>query len=394
MQNPVPQWLREALAPENASVLDSWPEKAAKATGRFLGLDDPQSQLLSILNPTETGVGGLSKAIGTLMKRVKNPIKAYHGSPHDFDQFSLSKIGTGEGAQAYGHGLYFAEQEAVAKEYANQLAQAPRVVNDKGETVYQAMGSHTSRTGPTASKEVEPWGMALASANGNHAKALKVAKSELAKAIESDRRMAEMGFVNHNPSAPYRQSIVDGLIANKGKAQYQPGTRMYEVSIHADPEDFLDWDAPLSQQSEKVRQIAQQVGPGSGLGPTKAKMQAFVSGGEDASRGIIAKGEDLYRAASDYGGKSVEGSEALKRAGIPGIKYLDGASRSAGQGSRNYVVFDDALIEIRKKYAHLLPVLGAAEFARRTEAMAMESQKDKLPQAALEQTLGAKKGGY
>lgn len=44
-------------------------------------------------------------------------IRAYHGSPHDFDRFDMSKIGTGEGAQAYGHGLYFAENEGVAKSY-------------------------------------------------------------------------------------------------------------------------------------------------------------------------------------------------------------------------------------------------------------------------------------
>jgi hypothetical protein len=50
--------------------------------------------------------------------------KAYHGSPHDFDKFSLSKIGTGEGAQAYGHGLYFAEKEGVAKSYRDALAKA------------------------------------------------------------------------------------------------------------------------------------------------------------------------------------------------------------------------------------------------------------------------------
>lgn len=33
---------------------------------------------------------------------------AWHGTPHDFDEFKLNKIGTGEGAQAYGWGLYFA----------------------------------------------------------------------------------------------------------------------------------------------------------------------------------------------------------------------------------------------------------------------------------------------
>ena len=48
-------------------------------------------------------------------------IKAYHGSPHDFDRFDLSKIGTGEGAQVYGHGLYLAENPATAQAYRDAL---------------------------------------------------------------------------------------------------------------------------------------------------------------------------------------------------------------------------------------------------------------------------------
>lgn len=47
--------------------------------------------------------------------------------------------------------------------------------------------------------------------------------------------------------------------------------------------------------------------------------------------------------------KRPETVEALRDAGIPGIKYLDQQSRAAGQGSRNYVVFDDSLIEIVAK---------------------------------------------
>jgi hypothetical protein len=41
----------------------------------------------------------------------------FHGSPHKFDKFDMSKIGTGEGAQAYGHGLYFADTPGVAASY-------------------------------------------------------------------------------------------------------------------------------------------------------------------------------------------------------------------------------------------------------------------------------------
>jgi hypothetical protein len=39
-----------------------------------------------------------------------SPLTVYHGSPHKFDRFDASKIGTGEGAQSYGHGLYLAKK--------------------------------------------------------------------------------------------------------------------------------------------------------------------------------------------------------------------------------------------------------------------------------------------
>ena len=49
---------------------------------------------------------------------LKPELTTYHGSPHKFDTFDSSKIGTGEGAQAYGHGLYLAEAPDVARTYS------------------------------------------------------------------------------------------------------------------------------------------------------------------------------------------------------------------------------------------------------------------------------------
>jgi hypothetical protein len=46
----------------------------------------------------------------------------YHGSPHKFEKFALEKIGTGEGHQSFGHGLYFAENPDVAKAYQRRLS--------------------------------------------------------------------------------------------------------------------------------------------------------------------------------------------------------------------------------------------------------------------------------
>jgi hypothetical protein len=47
---------------------------------------------------------------------------AWHGSPHVFERFDLGAIGTGEGAQAHGWGLYFAKNKEVAKSYRERLS--------------------------------------------------------------------------------------------------------------------------------------------------------------------------------------------------------------------------------------------------------------------------------
>jgi hypothetical protein len=56
-------------------------------------------------------------------------------------------------------------------------------------------------------------------------------------------------------------------------------------------------------------------------------------------------------------------AEELRNRGIPGIKYFDQGSRGAGQGSRNFVMFDDKLIDIMRKYGWAMPLgagIGAA----------------------------------
>ena len=58
---------------------------------------------------------------------------AFHGSPHIFDQFSLHAIGSGEGRQAYGWGLYFAGEKEIAEYYRSTLARQYR-----GDTAYLA----------------------------------------------------------------------------------------------------------------------------------------------------------------------------------------------------------------------------------------------------------------
>src|SRR5262245_14506058 len=65
----------------------------------------------------------LGGVFGQAMRSERGMVGAYHGSPHTFEAFSSEKIGTGEGGQAYGHGLYFAESPGVARYYRDALVQ-------------------------------------------------------------------------------------------------------------------------------------------------------------------------------------------------------------------------------------------------------------------------------
>jgi hypothetical protein len=52
-------------------------------------------------------------------------------------------------------------------------------------------------------------------------------------------------------------------------------------------------------------------------------------------------------------------SADLQQAGIPGIRYLDGSSRSEGIGTYNYVIFDENLIKITEENGNRIPASEA-----------------------------------
>jgi hypothetical protein len=255
-------------------------------------------------------------------------IKAYHGSPHDFDRFSLDKIGTGEGAQAYGHGLYFAENEGVARGYRDAL----KGRNFDLEKYAQSVGVDID---DSARYEL----VRKASSDASTADAAKHAQWSASSLRGYDRASLE--------------KIIDAYrAANKG--------HMYEVNIKATPDDLLDWDAPLSQQPAKVQEFFKK----------RAEELKNTSGRDVISDDTT--GDILYRAAHPQGGEDIDwtrplgkqATDKMKDSGILGLRYLDQGSRGAGDGSRNIVAFDDSVIEILRKYGLLGPLgLGAGAAA-------------------------------
>jgi hypothetical protein len=272
--------------------------------------------------------------------RIPNPIKAYHGSPHDFDKFDISKIGTGEGNQAYGHGLYFAEKEGVAKSYRDELSSP---LYDGGP--FRAMdGRHVAAS----------W---LDQHGGNRDAAI----------ADLTQRVARYEKAGDTQGA-HPERIAIAALRKGTEAAVTPGPgKMYEVALHATPEQFLDWDKPLSGQPASLQnaELLQRVAAARHFNMTAEefanlapKQQAnLISKTPEGAAGDMLgsfanSGAGIHNWFSAWNKHNPGGAEgALREAGIPGIRYLDQGSRGAGTGTSNYVVWSPELIEILRKYA-------------------------------------------
>lgn len=260
-----------------------------------------------------TVAGGLFG--GGLTPGVDAAATVYHGSPFKFDRFDSSKIGTGEGAQAYGHGLYLADSPDVAGGYATNLAN--RDIANQGRL-------------------------------NAHANAQRLAKVAGDPAYAAD----DLRFVlGNDPQHPQKQLLTDTLrfleSGDYAKPLANPGN-LYKVDL---PDEhiarMLDWDKPLSQQAPEVQKA---------LASTKNKqLRAIVdyAGSPYSMPGIEGEVKTMGAAIKLLGMNTApaKGSKLLAKHGIPGIRYLDGGSRGAGQGTSNYVIFpgNESLLTILER---------------------------------------------
>ena len=122
-----------------------------------------------------------------------------------------------------------------------------------------------------------------------------------------------------------------------------PG-KLYEVELAPKQDEYLLWDKPLSEQSEKVKSAI------SNLSDSKS-WNYLVDQQLGGNVYDQATGRDLYKAIQKTELTDKAASEYLHSLGIRGIKYLDGTSRAKGEGAYNYVIFDDKDIEIKAKFS-------------------------------------------
>jgi hypothetical protein len=297
---------------------------------------------LGMLGAARLPGGAPAGAVGAGGAKLVQPdqgIFAYHSSPYTFDKFDLSKIGTGEGAQAYGHGIYAAENPAVS--------------GQGGQYWNQFFGRFSGPEFTAADY--------LKMNKFDRQQAIEHANTELNTAIKT----GSAGPTWMNNQAKALQLLESGNPV---------GPRTYEVNINARPEQMLDWDKPLVQQSPYAQSVLEQLG-------SAQKNRPLLP--TDTGRDVY------YKQTQGIYNKSA--SPRLNEAGISGIRYLDQGSRpmrglaqtqdsiayykdmlsrhpddpmlqqqlaayqadlaKAQQGTSNYVIFDPSKIDIRKMYA-------------------------------------------
>ena len=284
-------------------------------------------------------------------------IPAYHGTPHTFSaepgaplgRFRTSAIGTGEGAQAYGHGLYFAGRKEVAEFYREQLA--PTITKDfKVGTMNIFKDEVPMDYSPDKLERVY----------GKEANA----RASLIEELMIDEGTIRRAFIEDGEKGAKREvkKVIESFLDSyEGEADYikvgkkaldmpvkfdttEPGS-LYKVELAPKENEYLLWDKPLSEQPkgvrEKVKNLLLKTEDESGFDFTYGRPSDRVETGEEVYRGLAGLNRSNNPNATT--------SAALKEAGIPGIKYLDGSSRSKGEGDYNYVIFDEADVAITEK---------------------------------------------
>ena len=274
----------------------------------------------------------------TLVARQK--ITAYHGSPHDFDKFQSSQIGTGEGVQAYGDGLYFAESEDVARGYKASTNYA-----DKKRQFLSELPENA---------EIDDVMDAMDS--GKFSPQMR----EMVAALQ-DNDWLGFDYPSQAISAAFSKNI-DSYDASERLLKARDNGSMYEVNIDVEPDELIDWDIPINQQSKKVQDAV--------YANRDAVDQRIVDDYFGGDRNDIINDEmtgQQYMSNMDkVNAGMIDGTEyELAERGIKGVRYADGFSRGAEGGTSNYVIFDENLITIARKYGIAIPA-AAAILARET----------------------------
>lgn len=309
--------------------------------------------------PDETALGKLKK---------ENPgfyQSAWHGSPHDFVEFLLSAIGTGEGAQAHGWGLYFAKAKKTAASYRERLSSKNEL-----EIVYD--GKKSEELTGDIKAAIQLLHLQGFRPEDNLGKFIKTRVKEYTEMIRRwENRIREIDNTLSTNAAQAvqaqlyeeRKDNVDRVAASKNvvrqlklidtkKAAIKGAGSLFHVEI-PDNDVLLDEDKSYTKQPLKVREALEKLVRGLTLDQLenwndvrrlgKSKVIAEIMDALSESNGM-----NIYGTISDLAEGQKEASVLLNQYGIKGITY------GGQEDGRCYVIFDDKAISIIEKFNQML----------------------------------------
>lgn len=256
---------------------------------------------------------------------------AWHGSPHSFDKFDISKVGTGEGAQAYGYGGYFAEAPQTAKQYQATLSNPKYKVGEKelkGNDAWAAQFLHSFEDDALPKR------------------------IDVDTAVKKAQEILKPGETQTEIVNKIKDLDKAGLSVENGY--------LYKVDI---PDEYipkmLDFDKPLAQQPKNVLDSLKKlndpyINEAITTQPKLSKDGEYWTymGNTYATKSEALADATPHRIISGYTGigkdpKDV--SKALQDVDIKGVKYLDQGSRTDKSGTSNFVVFDPSNVKMLER---------------------------------------------
>ena len=308
-------------------------------------------------------------------------IIAFHGSGADFDEFKVEKIGTGEGNQAFGYGLYFTESKDIAKFYKSSVG-AGNEVTYKGKTVrdldkdnasYEENIAHMVGQQNNAKDRQRVFDNELSS-NMNSLSGIEQA----IKDFNTDPDTYPLKFrglsltmddaLRIKNDFAERVSALKELEKNLDTIKTKPRGKLYKVGIAPKESELLDYDAPIGEQNEfiktRLKKLVEEINLDDainlGFDPfTIGEAQALQKAKEnmlDPQRSVVSFLNDW----AVFRGEQSTAEKLLDKYGIKGIRYKAnqgvGARNVPETGKNNYVIFDDNLIKVMAKYGIVGPV--------------------------------------
>jgi len=297
-------------------------------------------------------------------------IETWHGTAEDFPKFNMRYVGTGEGNQMFGHGIYTSDLRVIGTEYRDNLGFRPTLSGD-GETMAERA---LNKFEPTRIRDVEgsPFGRFIED-DDDYADILDAI-------IESDDKIStrtsltdQATVIEFKDGSALRTQNAEKIIDEEGTPIFEGGVLDYltkepvsgnfiqplgksegtlmKVGVNVNPqEDLLDFYRRLSEQPTEVQR--------------KIKTIAEKIGNKDLIKNLQnADGQGVQDAIAKYLGvqyQSPKVSELFNEFGIKGMKYSTQGTRQAKlkpeEDKYNYVIFDDSVLEILKKYGVVGPV--------------------------------------